>query len=82
MEGNKMSDFDEVTTSRRTYELDNGNKLYAERKDPFGFIELHLDKGPLPERLLGKYTSYDEADRAIQQYLSARSREVLQVINA
>jgi len=82
MEGDKMQEFDEATTSRRTYELDGGNKLYAERKNPFGFISLHYDKGPLPERLLGEYTSYDEADRAIQQYLHARNREVTQIVNA
>jgi hypothetical protein len=61
-------------TSRRTYDLVSGNKIHAERKDPYGMIYIHFDKGKPPEELEGAYTSYDEADKAIQLYLNKTNK--------
>lgn len=74
-----MQDFQPGTTSRRTYDLDGGQKVHAERKDPYGFVYLHLDKGILPQELSSAFTSYDEADRAITHYVNKKQREVLSV---
>lgn len=77
-----LQDFNPDTTSRRTYELEGGNKLYAERKNPYGFIRIHFDKGQIPENLASDYTSYPEADKAIQIYLNTKGRTLTNVINS
>jgi len=42
------------------------------RKSPDGFIffEVHVEKGKVPGDLSGKYTSLDNAKKAIQDYLN------------
>jgi hypothetical protein len=42
------------------------------RKSPDGFIffEVHVEKGKVPGDLSGKYTSLDNAKKAIQEYLN------------
>lgn len=77
-----MTNFDPNTTSRRIYDLEGGNKLHCERKNPYGFISIHQDKGAVPPQLSGDYTSYDEADKAIRVYLNEKQKAVLEVINA
>lgn len=62
-------------TSMREIPLDNGNILRAYRENPYGFIKFKLDKGQLPEWMQGAYTSYSEAQKAVQQYLSIRQME-------
>lgn len=74
-------DFDPDTTSRRTYEFTSGAKLHAQRMNPYGFIKIHHDKGLVPSSLSGEYTSYDEADKAIQLYISAKNKELVGVTN-
>lgn len=67
-------------TSKRTYELEGGNKIHAERRDPFGLIYLHGDKGALPEKLRDNaFTSYDDAEREIQRYINVKNKSVLKV---
>jgi hypothetical protein len=62
-------------TSVREIPLDNGNILRAYRENPYGFVRFKLDKGQIPEWMRGDYTSYYEADKAIQQYLAQRQME-------
>lgn len=69
-----MEDFKDDTTSRRSYVMENGNELLAERKDPYGFIEIRFKKGSIPECLSGQYTSYDQADKVIKWYLNAKNK--------
>ena len=71
-----MQDIDDNdVTSTRVIELENGNKLYLKRTDPYGFLQFNLDKGQLPEFMKGTYTSFFEADRAYRQYLQYRQFE-------
>jgi len=62
-------------TSVREIPLDTGNTLYAKRTDPYGFIHFSLAKGNLPDWMKGNYTSWTEAQKAVQQYLLARNLE-------
>jgi hypothetical protein len=45
------------------------NKIRMERKDPYGFVYLSYERGPLPEELKGSYTSFDEANKAVDVYI-------------
>lgn len=62
-------------TSIREIPLENGNILRAYRENPYGFIKFKLDKGQLPEFMQGSFTSYSEAEKAVQQYKSIRQFE-------
>lgn len=70
-----------LVTSTKTFELDTGNTIYAERRNPYGHIHLHFDKGPLPEKLQGAYTSYDEAEKAINRYLADKKKTAINITN-
>ena len=72
-----MQVFDDFTgdndiTNVREITLDNGNKLFLRRQDPYGFITFGLERGQLPEWMRGHYTSWKEAQKAVQQYLNIR----------
>mgnify|MGYP003349094861 CR=1 FL=1 len=82
-----MSILDEFTgendvTSVREVPLKNGNILRAYRTDPYGFICFKLDKGQLPDWMKGSYTSYSEAQKAIQQYMSLKDMEAVEEISS
>ncbi len=63
----------------RVLDLDNGNKIRVTREDPFGFWYVSYEKGQIPEHLKGSYTSFDEAKKAINSYLTNKKREVTSV---
>lgn len=63
---------DNDITNVREIPLDNGNTLYLKRQDPYGFITASLAKGQVPEWMRGNYTSWKEAQKAVQQYLHIR----------
>lgn len=50
-----------------TYEL-QGATVVAQRRDPYGFFHLKQDKGKLPDRFTGAYTSLSEVERAMREY--------------
>lgn len=66
-------------TSTREINLENGNILRAFRENPYGFIRFKLDKGQLPDFMQGSFTSYSEAEKAIQQYMTYRQFEAEKV---
>lgn len=68
-----------TVTSQKTYDLEGGNKIHAKRLDPYGMIHLNGDRGPLPETLMGAFTSYDEAERAINAYLVVKNKSILEI---
>jgi hypothetical protein len=58
----------------KVIELEN-NKIHLRRTDPYGFIEIHFDKGQLPEHLAtGRFTTWEDARKAIDQYLRDKNR--------
>ena len=61
--------------NKKTYPLANGTVITAHRTDPFGFWHLELDKGTLPEKFKGSYTSTHEIERAIKDYLHVLQAE-------
>lgn len=63
-------------------ELENGNRLNLVRRDPFGFIYLHLDKGSLPAHLQGSaFTDWDMAKKAAYAYVKSRQEAVEELQN-
>lgn len=56
--------------SKRSLTLENGNTIHFERTDPYGFWYVHYDKGQMPEKLRGAYTSYDRARADVDSYLA------------
>ena len=69
-------DSDKDLANIRILDLDNGNKIKVTREDPYGFWYVSYEKGQIPESLKGSYTSFDEAQKAINTYLINKKREV------
>ena len=71
-----MQEFDPERDEPRTkvIQLDK-NKIYMKRTDPYGFIELSLERGSLPENLKDqKFTTWEAARYAADQYMKAREK--------
>ena len=67
-----------------TIDLDNGNRLSLVRRNPYGHIYLKLNKGNIPEKFSGAYTTVERALEASQKYQSERTeaKKELKVKNA
>jgi hypothetical protein len=61
--------------NKRSIELTNGNKIHFERSDPYGFWKVHYDKGQVPVKLQGQYTSFEQAEMAVRGYLTDLGKE-------
>lgn len=48
------------------------NKLHFQREQQYGFWKMWLEKGRLPDRYCGLYTSYPEAKKAAEGYFSSK----------
>lgn len=72
---------DKDLSKRRTIDLDNGNKINLEQRDPYGLIHVWLDKGSFPDKspLHGTFTSWDWALRAVDGYINQRNEAVSEV---
>lgn len=83
-----IENFDNANASNdlpnhRVIELENGNKLHLVRKDPHGFIYLHLDKGQLPHSLAGSaFTDWYSARQAADGYVRERQSAVAEIKEA
>lgn len=58
----------EHTGSKKKIELD-GNTVHIETRDPYGFWHLSLEKGQLPEKYKGGYTTFTQALNAANEWL-------------
>ena len=58
----------------RVFHLENGNKIHIKAEDPYGFWRINLDKGNLPEKLKGMYTSVEMARKDVERYLAEKGR--------
>lgn len=72
---------DKDLSKHRLVELDNGNKIHVERRDPYGFIHCWLDKGRWPDKspLNGCFTTYDLAYKEIERYITDRNAAVSEI---
>jgi hypothetical protein len=61
----------------RIVELENKNKVYFKRKDPYGYWYMNMEKGQLPEHLRGAYTTYTKALSELNLYLQDSNRQVV-----
>ncbi len=52
----------------RKVEIEN-NIVHIRSEDPYGFWKISLQKGQLPEKLKGAYTSFDQALRDVNLWL-------------
>lgn len=75
-----FNEFEVVPDKVRTIELENGNKLFMTRSDPYGFITLSLMKGPLPDHLKDQsFTDWSFAIIAADKYLEQRKMVVKEI---
>ncbi len=58
----------------KTYERD-GRTFIVTARDPHGFCKITIPKGPVPKRLAGDWTTYDDAVMAINGYLNWKAHE-------
>lgn len=56
-----------------------GNSITIAQKDPYGFWYLHQHTGNLPNSLKGAYTSYPEALKAAENYITNRRKEIKKI---
>jgi len=73
---NTQSDKD--LSNDRTLKLDN-NTVHIRKSDPYGFWSISMERGQIPHKLKGHYTSFTEAEKAIMHYLNEKGREVKEV---
>lgn len=76
-----MQEFDsERDNPREKIVLLDTNKLFMRRTDPYGFIELSLERGALPDNLKhSRYTTWEAAKVAVDGYLVERGKVELEV---
>jgi len=64
-------------TDAKIYERELGDdKIYVLRSDPFSLLHLKLEKGTLPSKYQGQYTTVDAAISAINSLMEDRRMEV------
>lgn len=56
--------------------MHDDNKIIIARRDPFGLIYLTLEKGTLPERFQGAYTTVEYAMEDALKYKDQRKLEI------
>lgn len=60
----------------RVVDLPSGNKAHLRARDPYGFVYINLDRGATPAVLAGAYTSFTEAQRAVQNFINEKAKDV------
>lgn len=69
-----FNDFEVIPDKTRVIELENGNKLRLTRTDPYGFIQLSLERGQMPDYLKDQsFTEWQYALKAAEKYISERT---------
>ena len=65
----------EIETAARTrvIHLSNGNRYIVNQTDPYGFWEIHMERGQMPQILKQKFTDFEYAKRAVECYLTTVS---------
>ena len=61
-------------SARRVIKTD-GNEIFVERHDPYGFWTIRYKNGTMPETLKGQYTRAEYAIRAVNHYLELKAKE-------
>lgn len=56
----------------------DSNTIFMRRTDPYGFIELSLERGGLPEALKNaRFTTWEAAREAVDRYIEDRKKVAL-----
>lgn len=63
----------EHTGKYRKIEVE-GNVIHIRCEDPYGFWYVSVEKGTIPDRLKGAYTSFDQALRDVNLWLKDKKR--------
>ncbi len=53
------------------------NVVHIKCEDPYGFWKISLEKGQLPERLKGSYTTFDQALREVNRWLKDKKEPLV-----
>lgn len=61
--------------------MSNGNFVWIECRDPYGFWYISLEKGKLPDKLTGSYTTFDMALRDVNQWLRDKKEPIVYETN-
>lgn len=57
---------------KRTVSVEDGTDFHIKQEDPHGFWYIHREKGQIPAKLQGAWTSFAKAKAAIDLYLSQK----------
>lgn len=68
-----LSTISNETFDEEVIELDN-NKITIKAHNPHGLYRVHIEKGRLPEHLMGSYTSKALAVAEAKAYLSDKKK--------
>lgn len=66
---------DPSVVTHRVLDLEDGQKVHFRATNPYGLWSIHFNKGQLPEKLKGEYTSYEYALRDVLTYLGEKDRK-------
>ena len=56
----------------RKIEVENGADFLIEQRDPYGFWFVRREKGQIPAKLSGAYTTYSFAQQAVERYVNSK----------
>jgi hypothetical protein len=65
------------TPGQVTLDLGN-NKLHFKKDFRIGFWTINFDKGQIPDKLKGSFTSLEKAQRVVEAYLRDKERIVVE----
>lgn len=60
-------------SNKRTFEYPDFTAT-LERHDPYGLISIKFNKGVTPPSIAGNYTSFFEAERALETYVNSKKK--------
>lgn len=68
---------DPTVVTHRVLELEDGQKIHIKSTNPYGLWKINFNKGQLPDKLKGEYTSYEYALRDVTLYLNQKERKLV-----
>ena len=59
------------TPKAKMFPMPDGSEITTKREDPYGFWYLKSNRGELPVKFQGAYTSLPEVERALRDYTNS-----------
>jgi hypothetical protein len=72
-----VEEYDKANNGKAHKIVTTGNTVHFTSEDPYGFWRMTLDKGGLPAKYQGSYTTLAQAIQAAQAWITEKKLEVI-----